>query len=55
VTVLKSLRNRAEFIVSGAASFVAVIGGIGPGDGLPLPLAGEGWGEGKSAARSGIF
>jgi hypothetical protein len=53
--VLELLRNRARFIVFGAASFVGVIGGMRPDGGAPVPRAGGGSGEGKSAARSGIF
>jgi hypothetical protein len=36
VTVLESLRNRAGLIVSGAASFVVVIGGMRLMSGEPL-------------------
>jgi len=36
VTVLESLRNRAGLIVSGAASFIVVIGGMRLSAGEPL-------------------
>ena len=36
MTVLESLKNRAGLIVSGAASFVAVIGGMRLVSGEPL-------------------
>jgi hypothetical protein len=36
VTVLESLRNRAGLLVSGAASFVVVIGGMRFSSGEPL-------------------
>ncbi len=36
MTVLESLRNRAGLIVSGAASFVVVIGGMRLAGGEPL-------------------
>ena len=36
MTVLESLRNRAGLLVSGAASFVVVIGGMRLASGEPL-------------------
>ena len=36
MTVLQSLRNRASLIVSGAASFVVLVGGLRLASGEPL-------------------